>query len=1290
MITYKHYSTKYNTKLNRLNNPKIRDLELFEFPTNSILHTNTVDELGISTNNPLLNNVIGKLKIYHELDLEVRNGTARKIKNFKLVNAYFKANKKAIRVRKIDLTISEDKNLLVVDYSLAQYLLQYRIRPLVKYDKWLNLREGMLDNVNLSLNNNHFIIVNIPKHLESKGKLNKYSKDKSINSRIKYTDSSNMDLICMWEMLDTKEGNLIARLPDEVVDKITILFIDDGKYVSVKLSDLVMWGKEDPSTTKTKLLSFYNKMIDARTPDIGTTEEVGEDEDVKNVDKSVQREIDKYFSAGKLSDPERKRLEKMSTRWTKIDNPRGKGTLETIINTPVDENLTDVSVCKESVTLHDKSMLNSSITTFDKEYLDKLMFKDIVSSVVGIQKGGIIIKDLKVRNVRTVAGNVDHYSVNVQPIGGVSSTLPIKIPVIDDEGNMLINNVKYNMNKQRGEMPIAKTNANTTGLTSYYGKVFVKRSSMAVNNKERVYSRYIIKLTDSGLMTDIKHENYIQSNEILPRDYTAMYMNVSGFRLKEYVFIFNQEEVKKYVSKYEVKIPSDSVAIGYTSGGLLVMDKLNVISVMNKGNVLSTVGTMLSVLSGNSTVVVPEYATVNVYNKKIPVIIALGYLHGLDNALKLLKVKTKEVDINVKVDTKNVFVIEFTDVKLILHIETTLQDIIVRGLSGILSYLLTVNSDVMNHKGIYTSIMTELKATIYTLKEIELMNDMFIDPITEEILNDINEPVEFDKLLIRASELLTNDNVPESPSIRYKGYERISGMVYYEMVNSVRDYRNQINRGGNTVNMKPDAVWRLVTKDETKAPVEESNPIRLLKEKEIITFSGHGGRSAVSMVKSTRGFNKSELGVISESTPDAAKVGIRVYTSGNPKLKSLRGVPSTWQKEDGVTSLLSTSALLSPSITHDDGKRVNHISGQQEHGVATPNYKPSPLRTGYEQLIANRSGKLMASMSKGGVVTSITEDTLIIEKDGIKEYFELGTIHGNVNGSIIPHKLETDLKIGDKVNDKAVVVYNSGFFSRNMINKDIVDYKGAKVCKIAILDSADTIEDGSTIHTSLSKEFITPYTTKVNVLVNFNSIIHNLVKIGDELSPSSILCTIEDPISDGLSVDDTNIANELNALASINPTSDVYGKISDIKIMYYGELEDMSESLKLIVSESDERMKQRVKRLSLDEPITGRLNEPLNMGATKLMKGNLSIDVYIDGYINMGVGDKLVFGNGLKSTVSRVCTTPIVTKSGVNIEGFCGYLTIANRNVTSPIIMGLANRLIKEANIKMLRNYRND
>jgi hypothetical protein len=291
--------------------------------------------------------------------------------------------------------------------------------------------------------------------------------------------------------------------------------------------------------------------------------------------------------------------------------------------------------------------------------------------------------------------------------------------------------------------------------------------------------------------------------------------------------------------------------------------------------------------------------------------------------LKLLKQNPVSVPAGKRVSLQaNDYALVFSDETLIFSRDDKLASMIIAGFNEYHKTIRSFNLHSFDKKGVYVNLLEANKLGTRYIREMDLMQQMFIDPITKEILVDMKEPTTFNGLLVRACELLLDDKHPEeldTKFMRIKGYERVPGAVYRQLVGAIRQHNAQLGKASKQIVMNPYAVWKYVTEDPTKVQICEQNPIQALKESEAVTFSGAGGRSSRSMVKHTRAYHRNSMGTISESTVDASDVGINIFTSANPQFSSLRGISREFNfQKQGATSLMSTSGMLAPGSDRDD------------------------------------------------------------------------------------------------------------------------------------------------------------------------------------------------------------------------------------------------------------------------------------------------------------------------------------------------------------------------------------
>jgi 3D (Asp-Asp-Asp) domain-containing protein len=226
----------------------------------------------------------------------------------------------------------------------------------------------------------------------------------------------------------------------------------------------------------------------------------------------------------------------------------------------------------------------------------------------------------------------------------------------------------------------------------------------------------------------------------------------------------------------------------------------------------------------------------------------------------------------------------------------------------------------MDKKDVYLNLIQKNGLTNRYLNELDLMDTMFVDPITERILKKMGEPITFRGLLRRANEMLTNDAHPrETDAFNQHIFkqQRIAGAVYTEMVRSIREYRNKPGTR-KKLEMQQNAVWQLISQDPSVMPASNANPIQSMKEADVVTFGGEGGRSRRSMVKHTREYLESDIGLISEATVDSGDVAITSYMTANPIFEDIDGAIKNTPKRDlDISQKLSSYALLAPFSTYD-------------------------------------------------------------------------------------------------------------------------------------------------------------------------------------------------------------------------------------------------------------------------------------------------------------------------------------------------------------------------------------
>lgn len=348
------------------------------------------------------------------------------------------------------------------------------------------------------------------------------------------------------------------------------------------------------------------------------------------------------------------------------------------------------------------------------------------------------------------------------------------------------------------------------------------------------------------------------------------------------------------------------------------------------------------------------------------------------------------------------------------------------------------------------------------------------------------------------------------------------------------------------------------------------------------------------------------------------------------------------------------------------------------HTIATEGYRQSYIRTGYESVIANRTSDLFAYTAKqDGKVISRNNKGIIVEYlDGTQRGVTLGRIYGKSEGSVYPHDVTSTLNVNDTFVKGDVIAFNTGFFEEDILDPKKVVMKSSMTAKTALYESNQTFEDSSAVNSKLGNSLKTKTTKVKSIVVSFSQNLHQIVNVGDEIKVNDLYMLIEDEITSTTSAFDEESLSALKKLSSQSPKSKYEGIVDKIEVLYHGDKVDMSASLKQLADKSDKLLADS-NRSSGKPIITGRVNDEYKVNGVPLTLDKAEIKIYITIETSVGVGDKIIFGNQLKSVVGEVMDKSMVSESGIEIDSSFGYRSISARNVLSPIQVGTSITLLK-------------
>lgn len=1013
-------------------------------------------------------------------------------------------------------------------------------------------------------------------------------------------------------------------------------------------------------------------------------------------ESGIEKECRRFIDAGALTTKEYERAAKLAASYKAMPNPNGPGMLvDYILAKPEEVKLTPKAQLVNDPTIFDKSAVITATPDMTKQYIQKVLPKDINASVMSLQKAGYAVTDYNVEKVVDAANRVEIHTVRVSTVKGEQSTLRFTIPTFDEAGYWTSNDITYTLRKQFVDLPIRKTAPDTVALTSFYGKNFVRRSEKNVHNATLWLTNQIVARgidhTDTSIL-NVRFSNVFDPTAVLPKDYTAISTRLAGFEANGVTYHFDHKNLTKNFGEELVNELKDKslVPIAKKGDAVYAMDPTSMVYKQTAKGMVE-LGTITDVLDIDSSKRPYEFTELSVMGKSIPLAIIFAYYLGIERMLKLYKVPYQITESTERTAAAtDDLVIKMNDCKLVIMPNTSEQRMLLNGLRPYLKLTSGYSLRDFNSPDVYLNLVQKDGLTVRYLNELTLMDDMFIDPVADRMLVKMGEPRTFQGLLKRANEMLVFDNAPAETDADYMhifGHQRVAGSVYTEMVRSVREFRNKPG-SRKKLEMHNQAVWQRITQDPAAAPCSDANPMHSIKEADVVTFGGNGGRSRRSMVKHTRAYTKSHLGIMSGDTVDNGDVGMTAYLAADPQLDDIDGVLRKDINRDAlsISQLMSNCTSVAPGAIYDDDKRNNFVGIQHGSGIAAEGYEVTGLRTGSEKLIAHRTGPTQANVAEAaGKVVALEPTYVTIEygsgKDAYKKSYKLGRQFGRHEGSTFPHTLVTRLKLGQKVAPSDVINYNENFFEPDLFNPTQVNWKAGGMANVVLLEGTDTLEDSSAISKALAEKLRAPLTKTRYISLRFDQAVHGLIKEGDTVSPETILCTIEDSLTANNEVFDDESLETLKSISAQVPKAKAGGVIDKIEVFYNGDKEDMSESIRAVANMGDKARKREAAQSPETMAETGKVDSSLRLDGKPVELGMLVIRVYITQRVPAVGGDKAVFANQMKSTFRRVLAGKNRTVSGVELDAIFGKESIDARVVLSVYKIGTTNaicRLISE------------
>lgn len=725
------------------------------------------------------------------------------------------------------------------------------------------------------------------------------------------------------------------------------------------------------------------KNVDAKTE--SSTSEFNQESDDEAIEFLKDRDD--------LTPKQKERYAQMSKAYKKLELNGQK--FEKILGSEHDISI-DTSPLPDSVVGDvptDPSIRNCMLRDYDKSFIRKTYPKQLAGVLSSFRRVGIYLTDIKSERVQTPLNNDIIYTCKYTDIKGKSSTVKLKLPVIDDEGRIFVDGIYKVMKKQRIDLPIVKISDTEVSLSSNYNKYRVIRNTAKAHD----YFTYIDSMLSNGRANvNIICGNNTDIEEAISYDYCAVAARYSEVR---WITSDTKEEVNLYFAykdrmkasnipeaKFTTLEKEYGIYFGTFGDRLLFVDKKNKVYAVKASGAEDVNFTHTSITEVFRTALLPdakfnkqltEWTVMKILDATLPLMFILSYRFGLLKTLDHLHAKytiterraktilgadenssgtesfgagmdvvaggdefantewivvpgkegevvgTEAMDEVKYIPKPGDIAIKFADRTLWFNRYPLSKSLILAGLD---------NFDVSDYpmadfegKEVYYKLLMDAGKSMNYIKGIDSFFDLFMDPITFNVLKAMHEPTTPRDLLIRATELLTTTDHRQASSNlnhRIRGYEQFTALVYNELSRQVANYQSA--RGANnSLSVNPEAVYLRIVTNASLIPSTAVNPLQSIKEASELTHAGSGGRTEESFVVNDRKFTKDDIGVMAVDTVDNGKVGMSAILTVNSGILNTEGLTKPKPLKDLEPSdVLSIHSLTFPFALCDDTKRI--------------------------------------------------------------------------------------------------------------------------------------------------------------------------------------------------------------------------------------------------------------------------------------------------------------------------------------------------------------------------------
>lgn len=979
-----------------------------------------------------------------------------------------------------------------------------------------------------------------------------------------------------------------------------------------------------------------------------------------------------------------------------------------------------------------KNMKNVRYTDFDKKYIEEVMDKDYLEVFRCLEDKsiGMTIISYSKEDTSDEFNYKETLHVKLEDTNRVRHSITVDIPKIIDNRYIFIGGNKKIIYKQKFPFPITKTSPDIVQICTNYNKIFIDRYGLRVTADIEKFNGLI---NNKDLALPVVRGNNTSNNRdyITSFEYDEIAKKISKLSVGKIDFYFNiplliqEHPDTEAIMKKEM---GNKIIIGYDKSKkeYVYYDINKQVVIDNDESIIGTIGQLLpdtesKIFEGISTGTKFIHSRAKVMKKWIPLVLFLAYCESLTGLLRIANIKYRFSDKRPNI-SKDERVIRFNDGYFIYTVDKFSTELLLNGLTTLETRGFKFSD--FDSKDTYVEILYNKYGTRILGNALDNFYDALIDPKTKEILDYLNYPTDFTRVMLFANELLSDNSYKREGDLsqfRIRSFEMFPGMLYKAILDSYGAYRaTASNNRPVKLSIPKDYLIKEILTLQIVEDYSELNPTVELEKNRTITPKGHSGLNldrAYTINK--RMYDPSMKGVYAIATSPDGNAGVQRVLSLEPNIKNIYGIIDLDKTDDEMkdVNLFSAGELLSPmGAPSDDAIRTSMGLKQAKHQIVVAKSSPVLISNGIEETAPYYLSKDFSIVAEeDGKITEITDKVAIAKyKSGKIQAIDLRPriVKNSAGGFYLSNKYKLYFKLNESFKKNEVIAADEKYFTKSKANG--VRMNIGSLQKVAIAPTGMTIEDSAEITAKMADDLKAEVLVRIPITVPRISNVDYICKKGQAVKTGDEIIRFDNSNADeDISKLLANIGKELQeeviSLSKHKIKSKVTGVIEDIKISSAVELGELSPTLKKIVSDHYKDNKEFVN--TIDKNITDkseRLSQyragvfvkdtigkvtPTAQGKIKgeVVDDGVLIEIFIKYDDYMAIGDKGAFFTALKFTVGDVIPEGYepysLLRPKEEVSSFIGTSAIISRKTPSITKTLAANKAIVELKRKLWEIY---